>query len=77
DLCRAAIAAREPELRALVTLDESPAIPESGPLAGIAVGVKDIIDSAGLPTRMGSPIYDGWRPRGDVPDGVQANFRDG
>ncbi|MGU3420499.1 amidase [Methylobacterium sp. D54C] len=66
DLCRAAIAAREPDLRALVTLDAAPAIPETGPLAGIAVGVKDIIDSAGLPTQMGSPIYAGWKPRGDA-----------
>lgn len=65
DLCRAALAAREPELRALVTLDDDPAIPDSGPLAGIAVGVKDIIDSAGLPTQMGSSLYEGWRPRGD------------
>ena len=66
DLCRAAIAAREPELRTLVTLDDTPAIPDSGPLAGIAVGVKDIIDSAGLPTQMGSALYAGWRPRGDA-----------
>ncbi len=65
DLCRAALAAREPELRALVTLDDDPVIPDSGPLAGIAVGVKDIIDSAGLPTQMGSALYEGWRPRGD------------
>ncbi|WP_457107231.1 amidase [Methylobacterium sp. P5_C11] len=66
DLCRAAIAAREPELHALVTLDPAPAIPDSGPLAGIAVGVKDIIDSTGLPTQMGSSIYAGWMPRGDA-----------
>jgi Asp-tRNA(Asn)/Glu-tRNA(Gln) amidotransferase A subunit family amidase len=66
DLCRSAIAAREPELHALVALDDAPVIAESGPLAGIAVGVKDIIDSAGLPTRMGSSIYDGWRPRADA-----------
>lgn len=66
DLCRAAIAAREPELHAFVTLDAAPAIPETGPLAGIAVGVKDIIDSAGLPTQMGSSIYQGWHPRGDA-----------
>ncbi len=66
DLCRAAIAAREPDLHALVTLDPAPAIPETGPLAGIAVGVKDIIDSAGLPSQMGSPIYAGWMPRGDA-----------
>ncbi|MCJ2134862.1 amidase [Methylobacterium sp. J-026] len=66
DLCRAAIAAREPALHALVTLDALPAIPEAGPLAGIAVGVKDIIDSASLPTQMGSSIYAGWHPRGDA-----------
>ena len=66
DLCRAAIAAREPELHAFVTLDAATAIPETGPLAGIAVGVKDIIDSAGLPTQMGSSIYQGWHPRGDA-----------
>ena len=66
DLCRAAIAAREPELHALVTRDAAPAIPETGPLAGIAVGVKDIIDSAGLPSQMGSAIYAGWMPRGDA-----------
>jgi Asp-tRNA(Asn)/Glu-tRNA(Gln) amidotransferase A subunit family amidase len=66
DLCRGAIAAREPALRALVTQDAAPAIPDTGPLAGIAVGVKDIIDSAGLPTQMGSSLYAGWHPRGDA-----------
>ncbi|MCJ2067113.1 amidase [Methylobacterium sp. J-088] len=66
DLCRAAISAREPTLRAFVTLDAAPTIAETGPLAGIAVGVKDIIDSAGLPTQMGSPIYQSWHPRGDA-----------
>jgi Asp-tRNA(Asn)/Glu-tRNA(Gln) amidotransferase A subunit family amidase len=39
----------------------------AGPLAGIAVGVKDIIDTADLPTEMGCPaIYGGWRPRADA-----------
>lgn len=66
DLCRAAIAAREPTLKALVAIDDAPNIPESGPLAGIAVGVKDIIDTADLPTQMGSSIYAGWHPRGDA-----------
>ena len=28
-----------------------------GPLHGMAIGVKDIIDVAGMPTRCGSPIY--------------------
>ncbi|KMO39581.1 amidase [Methylobacterium tarhaniae] len=66
-LAREAIAAREPEVGALVCVDPAPAIPAEGPLAGIAVGVKDIIDTADLPTRMGSPIYEGWRPRADAP----------
>jgi Asp-tRNA(Asn)/Glu-tRNA(Gln) amidotransferase A subunit family amidase len=39
----------------------------TGPLAGVAVGVKDIIDTADLPTEMGCPaIYGGWQPRADA-----------
>ena len=66
-LVREAIAAREPEVGALVCVDPAPAIPTTGPLAGIAVGIKDIVDTADLPTAMGSPIYAGWRPRADAP----------
>ena len=33
DLCREAIAAREPALRAFVAVDESPVVPARGPLA--------------------------------------------
>lgn len=33
-----------------------------GPLAGLAVGVKDIFDTAGLATGYGSPIYSDGRP---------------
>jgi Asp-tRNA(Asn)/Glu-tRNA(Gln) amidotransferase A subunit family amidase len=39
----------------------------TGPLRGIAVGIKDIIDTSDLPTEMGSNIYKGWRPRADAP----------
>src|SRR3977135_3155252 len=39
----------------------------SGPLRGIAVGIKDIIDTSDFPTEMGSPIYRDWRPRADAP----------
>ena len=42
------------------------ATPEKGPLAGVPVGVKDIIDTRDMPTGMGSPIYDGHRPPADA-----------
>jgi Asp-tRNA(Asn)/Glu-tRNA(Gln) amidotransferase A subunit family amidase len=38
----------------------------AGPLRGIAVGIKDIMDTAEFPTEMGSPIYRGFRSRGDA-----------
>jgi Asp-tRNA(Asn)/Glu-tRNA(Gln) amidotransferase A subunit family amidase len=39
----------------------------AGPLRGIAVGIKDIIDTSDLPTQMGcSAIYAGWQPRADA-----------
>jgi Asp-tRNA(Asn)/Glu-tRNA(Gln) amidotransferase A subunit family amidase len=39
----------------------------AGPLRGIAIGIKDIIDTSDLPTEMGSPIYKDWQPRADAP----------
>jgi Asp-tRNA(Asn)/Glu-tRNA(Gln) amidotransferase A subunit family amidase len=56
----------EPEIQAFASRPAS-LVPGSGPLAGIACGVKDIIDTADLPTAMGSSIYAGWRPRADAP----------
>lgn len=38
-----------------------------GPLAGVPVGVKDIIDTADFPTENGTPIYGGRRPTRDAP----------
>jgi Asp-tRNA(Asn)/Glu-tRNA(Gln) amidotransferase A subunit family amidase len=43
--------------------------PESAaylPLLGVPVAVKDSFDTADLPTEYGSPIYHGYRPRGDA-----------
>jgi Asp-tRNA(Asn)/Glu-tRNA(Gln) amidotransferase A subunit family amidase len=37
-----------------------------GPLGGIGVGVKDIIDTADLPTTIGSPIFADRRPTYDA-----------
>ena len=36
--------------------------PRRGPLHGVPFGVKDVIDTADMPTAYGSPIYDGYRP---------------
>ncbi|WP_332698299.1 amidase [Bosea sp. (in: a-proteobacteria)] len=61
----ARIAARDGELRAFASRPEA-LTPGDGPLAGVACGVKDIIDTADLPTGMGSSIYEGWQPRADA-----------
>ena len=47
---------REGALAQARELDQSTA---RGPLYGISVGVKDIIDVAGMPTACGTPIYAG------------------
>lgn len=73
DLCAEAIAAREREIGAFVALDieaarKAAARTESRslPLRGLPVGIKDIYETADLPTQYGSPIYAGYRPRADA-----------
>jgi Asp-tRNA(Asn)/Glu-tRNA(Gln) amidotransferase A subunit family amidase len=73
DLCAEAIAAREQDVRAFVTLDldaarRAAADPKlaSTPLRGLPVGFKDIFDTADFPTQYGSPIYSGFQPRADA-----------
>jgi len=44
-------------------LDQSGTI---GPLQGVPVGMKDIIDTHDMPTEYGSPIYKGHRPVSDA-----------
>ncbi|MBW7969028.1 amidase [Bradyrhizobium sp. BR 10289] len=63
----AAIEAKDKDVRAFVRHDKAARAQASGPLRGIAVGVKDIIDTANMPTEMGSEIYRGWQPRADAP----------
>lgn len=61
-----AMRAREPGIGAFTHLARTPK-PGSGPLAGVAVAVKDIIDTADMPTEMGVPaIYGGWQPKADA-----------
>jgi Asp-tRNA(Asn)/Glu-tRNA(Gln) amidotransferase A subunit family amidase len=69
------VTARESELRAWAHLDPDRAIAEArrrdadeprGPLHGVPVGVKDIVDTGDLPTEHGSPIYRDHRPSDDA-----------
>lgn len=62
-----AIDAQDRTIGAFVCRAENPRAQSAGPLRGIAVGIKDIIETADLPTEMGSVIYRGFRPRADAP----------
>ena len=64
---REAIAAHEKTIGAFVCRNDGAGAQAKGPLRGIAVGIKDIIDTADFPTEMGSAIYRGNRPRADAP----------
>jgi Asp-tRNA(Asn)/Glu-tRNA(Gln) amidotransferase A subunit family amidase len=61
------VGAQEKTIGAFVCRDQGARAASAGPLRGIAVGIKDIIDTADFPTEMGSAIYRGWRPRADAP----------
>lgn len=52
---------------ALSSARELDAVPSGGPLRGVPVGVKDIIDVAGLPTECGSPLRRGRIAEADAP----------
>ena len=62
-----AIDALDKTIGAFVCRAEKVRATSAGPLRGIAVGIKDIIDTSDLPTEMGSKIYRDWRPRADAP----------
>ncbi|MCK0196808.1 amidase [Ancylobacter sp. 6x-1] len=73
--CAERIAALEPEIGAFAALDLDRMRREAaneGPrlagalLAGLPVGIKDIIDTADFPTRRGSPIYADHQPASDA-----------
>ncbi len=61
DQCQRAIAEHEEEIRVFSCLAKDWQ-PGSGPLSGVAIGVKDIFDTYDLPTSYGSPIYEGHQP---------------
>jgi len=62
----AAIEAQEGTIGAFAHRAQNPRAQANGPLRGIAVGIKDIIDTSDMPTEMGAAIYKGHRPRADA-----------
>jgi len=69
EACLDRIAGRDATVRAWAYLD--PALPRAerpaaGTLSGLPVGVKDIIETADMPTACGSPIYKGRQTRRDA-----------
>jgi Asp-tRNA(Asn)/Glu-tRNA(Gln) amidotransferase A subunit family amidase len=71
EACLARIAAREPVVQAFVHLEPTRARHQAaaappGPLHGLPVAVKDVIDTAGMPSQYGSPIWEGHRPFADA-----------
>ncbi|MFT5180718.1 MAG: Asp-tRNA(Asn)/Glu-tRNA(Gln) amidotransferase A subunit family amidase, partial [Alphaproteobacteria bacterium] len=86
--CVAVIEARDGELQAFVTLnldgaraaaDAASARYAAGnplsPVDGLPIGLKDIIETADMPTQCGSPIYEGYEGGRDAP--VAAALRRG
>ncbi|MDR9752714.1 amidase [Pseudomonas sp. SZMC_28357] len=68
----AQIQQREPQIQAFVAFDADAVRAQAtlhtgqGLLAGVPVGIKDIIDSADQPTQYFSPIYAGHQPSRDA-----------
>ncbi len=77
--CLERIVELEPQLKAWAFLDRDRALAQAkaadaqrregkgvGPLHGVPVGIKDIIDTADMPTENGSAIFKGRQPRQDA-----------
>ena len=77
--CLARIEEREPQLHAWAHLDRERALTQAkaadamrregkgvGPLHGVPVGIKDIIDTADMPTENGSAAFKGNQPVADA-----------
>jgi Asp-tRNA(Asn)/Glu-tRNA(Gln) amidotransferase A subunit family amidase len=73
--CLARIAARDPSVKAWLHVDPDYALwqareidkrPPRHPLHGLPFGVKDIMDTADMPTTQNTPYYQGHRPTKDA-----------
>src|SRR5918998_4733516 len=78
DRCLADYEARDADVKAFVTVDLEGARATAKASAtrwkagkpwsridGMPVGVKDVIETADMPTGMGSPLFEGWRSNRD------------
>ncbi|MFL5284030.1 MAG: amidase [Rhodopila sp.] len=64
------IAGRDPSVLAFAYFDPAAAraaaaSAKPGPLHGLPIGVKDVLDTADMPSQYGSPIWSHHRPRAD------------
>lgn len=77
--CLERVKAREPEVNAFAYLDADYALEQArtadvalragrgtGPLHGVPVGIKDIVDTADMPTEYGFSAFSGRRPEKDA-----------
>src|SRR5437763_14036740 len=73
--CLERIAERDEEVRAWAFIDRAAALaqaraldrePRRSRLHGVPFGIKDVIDTADLPSEYNSPIYRGHRPKADA-----------
>lgn len=77
--CLERISSRDPDIGAFAWADPAYALEQArqadrwrqtgngcGPLHGVPVAIKDIIDTADMPTENGSPIFSGRRPSKDA-----------
>ena len=73
--CLDRVTARDPAVRAWAFVDRDAVLrqareldktPRRGPLHGIPIGVKDVIDTRDMPTTHNSPLYQGHRPGADA-----------
>ena len=69
EACLGRLLAREAVVQAMAYVDPAQARaarPKPGPLHGLPVGVKDVLDTADMPSEYNSAIWRGHRPRADA-----------
>lgn len=75
EACLEQIASRDRDVQAWAFVDRTLALEQAracdreaprGPLHGVPIGLKDVLDTADLPTEYNSPIYKGYRPKWDA-----------